>query len=369
MIPTDFDQITPGWMTGALTDAAGGAAGRKLVALRWERIAEGVGLLGRLARFHLEWDKPGKRGTESAGSVGAPASVIVKLPSDIPEMVDQAMMFGFYDREINFYRQVGDSASVRVPHIHHVEADEAVVPFVLVMEDLQEARIVDQLEGCDLQDSLKVARAAARLHAPYWGKHAELDSLGWLPAVNGPLYSAAGPLLAEMAPAFLEIWEQRLPEGSAAIATGAAVFLNDWQHRAATGPLTMCHYDLRLDNLLFDDTIDDVCVIDFQLMGTQRGPYDLAYFTSWSLTPEQRREQVPAILDAYVEALDSLGVTANRQWVDDVYRESMLGVVAMAVFSGVSAVVENERGEQLIAALVERTFAAALELNVGEFLP
>lgn len=357
MIPTEFDQIDETWMTNAVGDAANGA---KITGLRWERIAEGVGLLGRLARFHLEWSDP---------TTSAPVTLIVKLPSLIQEMVDQALMFGFYDREINFYRHIGDDATVRVPHAYFVEADEAVVPFVIVMEDLAQTRVVDQLQGCELGDSLRVARAAARLHAPFWGKQAELDALAWLPAVDGPLYSAAGPLLVEMAPVFLASWADRLPEGATEFATRTAGALNELQRRAAADPLTMCHYDLRLDNLLFDDATDDVCVIDFQLMGTQRGPYDIAYFVGWSLTPEQRRAQTPAILDAYVAELAEQGVTADRQWVEDVFRESMLGVVSMAVLSGATAVVENERGEQLVAALVERAFASAYDFNAQEFLP
>ncbi len=363
MIPTEFEQITADWMTTAIGEPDG-----VVESVRWERIAEGVGLLGRLARFELTWSDPPSPG-DTSHSAERPASVIVKLPSQIPEMVEQAMMFGFYDREINFYRQIGDTASVRVPHIYMVDADEAVVPFVLVMEDLRDSRVVDQLEGCELSDSLKVAKAAARLHATYWGKQSDLDAHTWLPAVDGPLYSAAGPLLVEMAPVFLEGWADRLPEGSIDLATSAAKSLNELQRRATQDPLTMCHYDLRLDNLLFNDADDDVCVIDFQLMGTQRGPYDLAYFIGWSLTPQQRREQTAAILDAYVAELEKLGVQADRQWVDDVFRESMLGVVCMAVLSGATAVVENERGEQLVAALVERAFASAHEVNAAEFLP
>ncbi len=354
MIPTEFDQIDADWMTTAVAIPSG-----IVQSLSWERIAEGVGLLGRLARFELTW---------STDLPNQPDSVIVKLPSQIPEMVEQAMMFGFYDREINFYRHIGDSASVRVPHIYSVQADEAVVPFVLVMEDLRDARVVDQLRGCDLEDSLKVAKAAARLHAPNWGKQGELDALTWLPAVDGPLYSAAIPMLADLAALFLSNWSDRLPQESVELAKQASEALAEVQRLSTGGPLTMCHYDLRLDNLLFNDAEDDVCVIDFQLMGTQRGPFDLAYFTGWSLTPEQRREQTPAILDAYVAELGVLGVEADRGWVDQAYRESMLGVVAMAVMSGATAVVENERGEQLIAAFVERSLTAAHEANAGEFL-
>lgn len=350
-IPTEFDEATPAWFTEVMgfEDSVTGVS--------WERIAEGVGLLGRLARVRLQW----------AGGTG-PASVIVKLPTEIPEMVEQALMFGFYDREVQFYSNAGTISSVRTPRCFHVEAAAGTVPFVIVMEDLIEARVVDQLLGCSRDDALKVARAAARLHAPLWGKP-ELHDLQWLPAVNGPLYSAAQPVLQAAAPAFAERWGSVIGPEAVDLAMKVADNLNAFQNRSAeAGPLTMCHYDMRLDNLLFDDATGEVALIDFQLMGTHRGPFDLAYFLGWSMTPDQRRDCTHAVLDEYTDQLGREGVDADRGWVEDVYRESMLGVVAMGVLSGVDAVTENERGDALIEALVVRSSIAAADVGAGEFV-
>jgi hypothetical protein len=350
VIPTEFDQMTPEWFNDHLD------MDDVVEAVQWQRIAEGVGLLGRLARVRLTW-------AQGQG----PSSIIAKLPSIIPEMVEMAQMFGFYDREINFYCNSGTVTSVRTPICFHVDAAVDVVPFVIIMEDLHEARIVDQLQGCSLDDALRVARAAAALHAPLWGRD-ELHDLAWLPACNGPLYSAAQPVLQEAAPQFAEAWAPVIGETAAQLAVDVANNLNRLQNQAAEGPLTMCHYDLRLDNLLFDDTAGDVAMIDFQLMGTQRGPYDLAYFLGWSMTPAQRREHTEAVLDEYTHALTRLGIDVDRTWVGEVYRESMLMVVAMSVTTGVDAVTENERGNALIHALVTRSAAAAADVDAAAFL-
>jgi len=277
-------------------------------------------------------------------------------------------MFGFYDREINFYRAADVVPGVRTPRCWHVDAAPDVVPFVIVMEDLVEARIVDQLEGCSLDDALRVARGAARLHAPLWGK-AQLDDMTWLPACNGPLYSSAQPVLQGSFPAFAERWGDRIGPDATAVAERVANNLNFLQNRAAEGPVTMCHYDLRLDNLLFEDASDEVAMIDFQLMGTQRGPYDLAYFLGWSMAPDQRRQHTEAVLDEYCAELNRLGVDVDRHWIGETFRESMLFVVAMSITSGVDAVTENERGEALIEAMVVRASIAAGDLNSAEFLP
>lgn len=349
-IPTEFEQVSASW----LTDVMG--VDDTVTGLSWERIAEGVGMLGRLARFQLTW----------AGGAG-PGSVIVKLPTQIPEMVEQALMFGFYDREVQFYSNAGTISAVRTPHCFHVEAAEGSVPFVIVMEDVADARVVDQLQGCSLDDALRVARAAARLHAPMWGKP-ELHDLEWLPAVNGPLYSAAQPALQMAAPAFAERWGSVIGDEALDLAMIVADNLNRFQNKAADeGPLTMCHYDLRLDNLLFDDAADDVVLIDFQLMATHRGPFDLAYFLGWSMTPEQRRAHTGAVLDEYTAQLGREGIEVERGWVEDTYRESMLGVMAMAVLSGVDSVAENDRGDALIEAIVVRTAQAAVDVGAKDF--
>ena len=50
----------------------------------------------------------------------------------------------------------------------------------------------------------------------------------------------------------------------------------------ATEPTTMVHGDWRADNLLFEPD-GSVAALDFQLIGTGRGTYDLAYFITQSL--------------------------------------------------------------------------------------
>ena len=50
----------------------------------------------------------------------------------------------------------------------------------------------------------------------------------------------------------------------------------------ATEPTTMVHGDSRADNLLFEPD-GSVAALDFQLIGTGRGTYDLAYFITQSL--------------------------------------------------------------------------------------
>ena len=232
MIPTDFDQADAAWFTTIL------GVNDTVTSVSWTRIGVGVGLLGRLARFHLTW-------ADNRG----PASLVLKLPTAIPEMVAQAQMFGFYAREVNFYRHQHEMASVRTPRCWHVDAAPEGVPFVIVLEDLATCRIADQLDGCGRQDALRVARAAAALHAPLWGRP-ELHELPWLPEVDGPLNLSAQPVLQATIGAYTERWAPVIGDEACALAAAVADNLNALQRRAAAeGPLTVVHHDFRLDNL------------------------------------------------------------------------------------------------------------------------
>ncbi len=56
----------------------------------------------------------------------------------------------------------------------------------------------------------------------------------------------------------------------------------------AEAPTTMIHGDYRADNLFFEAD-GTVAALDFQLIGTGRGAYDLAYFVTQSLGGRRRR--------------------------------------------------------------------------------
>ena len=56
----------------------------------------------------------------------------------------------------------------------------------------------------------------------------------------------------------------------------------------AEEPTTMIHGDFRADNLFFEAD-GSVAAVDFQLIGTGRGAYDLAYFVTQSLDRRRRR--------------------------------------------------------------------------------
>ena len=69
----------------------------------------------------------------------------------------------------------------------------------------------------------------------------------------------------------------------------------------------MTHGDFRADNLFFEAD-GSVAVVDFQLVGTGRGAYDLAYFVTQSITSEDASQHERSLFDRWIAALVAAGV-------------------------------------------------------------
>ena len=128
-IPAQVDDISVDWLNSVLGDEFGTIADIDIA-----HFAEGVGILGELARIELTY-APGADG---------PATLIAKCatPSEANQFLSVAM--GFYIREVNFYQQLADQLSIRVPRCYHAATSETGVPFVLLIEEIAGATTPDQ---------------------------------------------------------------------------------------------------------------------------------------------------------------------------------------------------------------------------------
>ena len=89
-----------------------------------------------------------------------------------------AARMNYYGREIGFYRDCADDCGVKVPRCYSAESVQEDNRFAMIIEDLAPASPVDQVEGCSFEESAKVMRAFADLHAHWWNSP-KLKSIGW----------------------------------------------------------------------------------------------------------------------------------------------------------------------------------------------
>lgn len=326
-IPQRVEELTPEWFSETLGPNHGGA---RVVSVDATEIGAGIGFVGELQRCRLVWD-------ETADHL--PASVVVKVPTANPTNRALGEGLGGYQREIDVYSRLADQLGLPMPAFHHGVCDPDPAPWVgtaslwlfeklpiggvqwltdrflklaekskrrylLVIEDIADARPPSQVAGGTLDDAAVALEALAHFHARNWmtGVGNQVDNI-W-PIDRAPKVFQAGyrrnralfverfgSLVGDEMIARMDEVQERLPEMTASL---------------TRAPYTLLHGDYRLDNILFRPD-GQIVVLDYQLMGIGRPGSDVAYFITTALTPEHRGAEAE-LLRRYHETLVAAGV-------------------------------------------------------------
>lgn len=360
-IPLALSDLTPSWLTGALR-AAGHLDASAVASARVEAIGQGVGVLCQLARIAIEYDRP---------APAAPATLVAKLPTADLQTRGMVSLFRFYEREVRFYRELAPWVDLATPRCYASAFDADSGDFALLLEDLGADRIGDQLAGCSAQDAALVVDEIARLHAAWWG-HPRLAELPWLPPVDSEVNRMGLGLYPQAWAIFLDRFGAAMSPALRAIGDRLGDQLMSLLDEVAGGPQTVCHGDLRLDNVFFraqGDEARPLTLIDWQIAGRAVGTYDVAYFVSQSLATGVRRACERALLARYHAALVAGGVRGyDFARCEADYRRAVLFCFVYPVMAGGLGDLSNERGRALAAAMAERSAAALADWNAEELL-
>ncbi|MEM7276364.1 MAG: phosphotransferase, partial [Actinomycetota bacterium] len=241
--PTSIDEVDAAWLTAVLRTSGTLGSDGEVGGVSVEPFAEGVGFLSLLHRATLTYDGPAD---------GAPATVIIKMVTDLESQRGIADALQFYQRELRFYREIAAGLEFRTPVVHAAVIAEDSTDFVLVMEDLSELRGLDQTAGVGEDDAMLSVWSMAGLHAHFWGQDlADLETT-FLPFDN-PIYRAALPAV------FAGGWEtckavaaDLLDPEVVAYGDRFAELVPFFIEEIYREP-TLIHGDWRADNLLVDD--------------------------------------------------------------------------------------------------------------------
>lgn len=359
-IPSCMDDITPEWLTAALKQN-GHLASCAVTGIEKVTIGQGVGILGELCRMTP---------TYSGSEAKAPPTLIAKIPTADPGGKGVAQMLGFYEKEARFYDGLCDDIGVRSARSYYTAADSANVKYVILMEDLGGLRLGDQVAGASLAECRTLIREVAKLHARWW-ESPHLDQLDWIPALNSPIIKLAALAYAQALEPFLQKFGHHLTEQQVDIAQRYLPRINPIQDAFAGSPRTLCHGDLRLDNVFWgsSDNSSPVTLIDWQIAIKARGPYDIAYFMSQSVEPEIRSANEENLLREYHRVLtdDAVkGYSFDECWED--YRAATMFCLTYPVTAGGSVDLANERGLELATKMLNRSLAAIMDLKAYEVL-
>ena len=191
-IPQEGSEFTADWFTDLFQEQYGAA----VLDVSREVIGTGVGFVGEIHRCSLMWD---------ANRDDLPTSVIVKVPSKLPLNRSLGEGLQLYEREVVAYEKLSRNMGLPMPNVLHSAMDDDPTPwldtvitflfsrlplggvswltvkflqlasknpklrrYVLVLEDISDARPPSQVEGGSLDDALISLATLAKFHAHHW---------------------------------------------------------------------------------------------------------------------------------------------------------------------------------------------------------
>lgn len=281
-VPKDWDEITPDWMTTALSDRHPGATVETVTV---ELRDDGT---NRRARLGL---------TYSSGS--GPASVFVKAAD--PAHKDLIRLTSGMFHEPRLF-QSGVDLPLEHPVVYAALIDEADYDFILVMEDLttRGADPRDAVRPMTVEQVATGVRGLGRMHGRFWGArvlaHPALDWLEpfvpWDGMQAAPLPEALRRLDSDAPAEVMSLTIEGLIED----------IWKPYIRSLTISPQTLLHGDPHIGNTYLLPS-GEVGFLDWQV--TRRGNWslDLGYFLQGALTVEDRRRSEWQLLEEYRDAL------------------------------------------------------------------
>jgi len=338
--------ITTTWVEGVLRGTGALESNVSVASIATERIGEGVGILSVIQRVTPTY----------SGATSAPATLVVKYPTEDPGQRFTADALTLYAREIVFYRDIAPTVPFKTARCYAASIETENTDFTVVMEDIGHFRALNQLEGVSLEDAGVLLDVLADFHAQWWGNERLPQMTATFPPLSNPVYHAVLPSFWDAGwPAVLEHTPASVPAGTEAI---GAVWSGKckWMLDNLLEPSTLCHGDYRADNQMFAGP--DPVIIDFQIVGAGSGMYDVGYFISQSILPEVRAGHDRELVDRYLARLATHGIRVDR---DEAWRQYQI-VVCFCVIYSVTNYPRyqnmNDRGQSLLRDMLYRALRA-----------
>jgi len=301
-IPAGIAELDEAWIRETLATAGDRPAG-DVRAIRAERIGEGYGLDGVVARVTI------------LGDAGAHGTLVAKWCRP-----DAGAL------ETRFYRETAPRLGLERPRLLASVVEERAA--ILLLEDIAPAMQGDAIVGASPSQADRVVDAIAAFHARGRAVRDE-PAVAWLPrwGRDAALHAQRA---AERLPRFVGRFGGELAPAVLAVADGLAERVLAAYERLARAPTTVVHGDLHLDNVLFAPDGTPV-VIDWTHAAIGPGAVDVVRLLVEGLTPAARRALEGRLLARYVDALAARGVEHRLADLDAEVDDALVVALAAAI--------------------------------------
>jgi hypothetical protein len=178
-------------------------------------------------------------------------------------------------------------------------------PSWLLMEDLSHLRSGDQVIGLSYQETVATMERMAAIHAEFWLEPA-LEQHSWLPQ-HGFWFANPKP---EIVDDFFAVYGIRFGPEVCRLYRAVLEQSSAIDQALDDRPWTLVHGDLRADNVLFDNTIEepDSVILDWSWASRSLATIDLAFLVGGSTPHVQRLGRHEDLLQAWHQVLLNRGV-------------------------------------------------------------
>jgi hypothetical protein len=327
-VPVRPSELKPEWLSACLRQAGVLAASERVAGFELERIGQGRGFAGQIARVTLRYEPAG---------VNAPATVIAKFASDHAGTQAVIRSVDGYAREVRFYRELASEVGVGTPRCYFAHYDAATQKCCLLLEDLAPAESVDPEQGYSLEQAQQVLERLAAMHARHWNR---VEHLEWA-HIDAALFASFRAGFTQGLPGIIQRFRTRYPT-LVRVAQQFVPFLegDEVLLQARQPPLTLAHNDIHIDNIFLPSARGGrFAIIDWQSVAVSRfGTIDVARLLCVGMRPELRRQHQRALLQYYHRALRAHGVRDySLRSLRLRYRAELVAIVLVTVlvFDGV----------------------------------
>ena len=355
-LPKSVDDLSNDWLQKALSPYLGEAT---IAGFAAQVIGVGEGFMGQLARIAL---------TYADDAPTAPPSLIAKFAAARADTREMARDQNLYEREIGFYRDIGQDVGIRVPVCYYSDFDEENQFFVMLLEDMAPGETSDQVVGTDRETSRQVIEQFAKLHARWWNSD-KLDGYDWAKWIVNeiPMDEALARLQESIADAEKTGTFDAYPEMKRLMYLLPPLFR---MQPAPPYPFSLTHGDLRSDNIIQPSAQGgEFCVLDWQLAGKGDPVNDIARWITQSISVEDRRETEQELLKLYHDKLIEHGVTgfSYRKFING-YKMNLVVLLVMFSMSIDSVDRSSDRAQALFHQFYSRLDSALADWEIEKLL-
>jgi hypothetical protein len=293
--------------------------------------------------------------TFRATRLGDSKKYILKVGTEVPQRRKWAKELHVFERELAAYRLLAPLQGKCSPRLFCGVSANQGSDGLLLLQEIRNARNLDQLHGLSSTELTSAIRAIAHIHAYFWNSP-KLKKAKGLPHHH---YMRAHEVRRNL-PAFLR-WAKPSPKNRTLfikLTSQVPSILARFKKR----PFTLVHGDLRSDNVFFGER--SVRFIDWGLSLAGNATFDLARFAGGSARKPLSLIQHVDLFSLWHRELLRRGVRnypTHEAWSD--YRDALLLTLTIPVTNGPTLAKFSHRGHKMAKVMKERFIFAARVVN------